>query len=41
MPGVSVTVTGTGLQAPRVAVTTETGADQFLDIPIGTLRKSL
>jgi hypothetical protein len=36
MPGVTVTVTGTGLQQPRVAVTTETGAYQFPNIPIGT-----
>jgi hypothetical protein len=36
IPGVTVTVTGTGLQAPRVAVTTETGAYQFPNIPIGT-----
>ena len=36
MPGVTVTVTGTGLQVPRVAVTTETGAYQFPNIPIGT-----
>jgi hypothetical protein len=36
VPGVTVTVTGTGLQAPRVAVTTETGAYQFPNIPIGT-----
>ncbi len=36
MPGVTVTVTGTGLQAQRVAVTTETGAYQFPNIPIGT-----
>ena len=36
MPGVTVTVTGTGLQLPRVAVTTETGAYQFPNVPIGT-----
>src|SRR5215208_2013324 len=36
MPGVTVTVTGTGLQLPRTAVTTETGAYQFPNIPIGT-----
>jgi len=36
MPGVTVTVTGTGLQRPRVAVTTESGAYQFPNIPIGT-----
>lgn len=36
MPGVTVTVTGTGLQVPRTAVTTETGAYQFPSLPIGT-----
>ena len=36
MPGVTVTVTGTALQSPRVAVTTETGAYQFPNIPAGT-----
>src|SRR5436189_5975657 len=36
VPGVTVTVTGTGLQSPRVAVTTETGAYQFPNVPIGT-----
>jgi len=36
MPGVTVTVMGTGLQLPRTAVTTETGAYQFPNIPIGT-----
>ena len=36
MPGVTVTVTGTGLQQPRVAITTATGAYQFPNIPIGT-----
>jgi hypothetical protein len=36
VPGVTVTVTGTGLQLPREAVTTETGAYQFPNIPIGT-----
>ena len=36
LPGVMVTVTGTGLQLPRTAVTTETGAYQFPNIPIGT-----
>jgi hypothetical protein len=36
IPGVTVTVTGTGLQLPREAVTTETGAYQFPNIPIGT-----
>ncbi|HEX6322494.1 MAG TPA: carboxypeptidase-like regulatory domain-containing protein, partial [Vicinamibacterales bacterium] len=36
IPGVTVTVTGTGLQRPRTAVTTATGAYQFPNIPIGT-----
>ncbi len=36
MPGVTVTVSGTGLQLPRTAVTTDTGAYQFPNIPIGT-----
>ncbi|MEX2271076.1 MAG: carboxypeptidase regulatory-like domain-containing protein, partial [Vicinamibacterales bacterium] len=36
MPGVTVTVTGTGLQQPLVAVTTATGAYQFPSVPIGT-----
>jgi hypothetical protein len=36
MPGVTVTVTGTGLQLPRVATTTETGAYDFPNLPIGT-----
>lgn len=36
MPGVTVTVTGTGLQQPRTAVTTGSGAYQFPNIPIGT-----
>jgi hypothetical protein len=36
MPGVTVTVTGTGLLVPRVAVSTETGAYEFPNIPIGT-----
>ena len=36
MPGVTVTVTGTGLQVPRTAVTTDSGAYQFANIPIGT-----
>ena len=36
MPGVTVTVAGTGLQLPRVAVTTATGAYDFPNIPIGT-----
>ena len=36
MPGVTVTVTGTGLQLPRTAVTAESGAYQFPNLPIGT-----
>jgi hypothetical protein len=36
LPGVTVTVTGTGLQQPLVATTTETGAYQFPTVPIGT-----
>ncbi|MEX2271077.1 MAG: carboxypeptidase regulatory-like domain-containing protein [Vicinamibacterales bacterium] len=36
MPGVTVTVAGTGLQQPLVAVTTDTGAYQFPSVPIGT-----
>ena len=36
MPGVTVTVTGPSLQAARVAVTTDTGAYQFPNLPIGT-----
>jgi hypothetical protein len=36
LPGVSVTVTGTGLQQPLTAVTTESGAYQFPSVPIGT-----
>ena len=36
LPGVTVTVAGTGLQLPRVAVTTSTGAYEFPNIPIGT-----
>jgi Carboxypeptidase regulatory-like domain len=36
MPGVTVTVTGTGLQQPLVGVTTESGAYQFPVVPIGT-----
>ena len=35
-PGVTVTVTGTGLQLPRVAVTAESGAYDFPNLPIGT-----
>ena len=36
MPGVTVTVTGTGLQQPLVAVTGATGTYQFPNVPIGT-----
>ena len=36
LPGVTVTVTGSGLQQPLVAATTETGAYQFPTVPIGT-----
>ena len=36
MPGVTVTVTGTGLQRARTTVTGSTGAYQLPNIPIGT-----
>jgi hypothetical protein len=36
MPGVTVTVTGTGLQQPLVAATGATGTYQFPNVPIGT-----
>src|SRR5688500_481949 len=36
LPGVTVTVTGPALQAPLVAVTSETGTYQFPSVPIGT-----
>jgi hypothetical protein len=36
LPGVSVTVTGTGLQQPLVAVTSESGTYQFPSVPLGT-----
>ena len=36
MPGVTITVTGTGLQQPRTTVTGESGAYQLPNIPIGT-----
>ena len=36
MPGVTVTVAGTGLQQPLVAVTGTTGTYQFPNVPIGT-----
>jgi Carboxypeptidase regulatory-like domain len=36
LPGVTVTVSGTGLQQPLTAVTTTTGAYSFPNVPIGT-----
>ena len=36
MPGVTVTVSGTGLQQPLVAVTGGTGTYQFPAVPVGT-----
>jgi hypothetical protein len=36
LPGVTVTVTGTGLQQPLVAQTSPSGAYQFPTVPIGT-----
>jgi hypothetical protein len=36
MPGVTVTVAGTGLQRPLTAVTGATGTYQFPNVPIGT-----
>jgi hypothetical protein len=36
LPGVTVTVTGPGLQQPLVAVTSESGTYQFPTVPIGT-----
>ena len=36
LPGVTVTVTGTGLQRPMVATTGASGAYQFPTVPIGT-----
>lgn len=36
MPGVTVTVAGTGLQQPLVAVTSAGGSYQFGNVPIGT-----
>jgi hypothetical protein len=36
LPGVTVTVTGTGLQQPLVAVTSESGTYQFPSVPLGT-----
>ena len=36
MPGVTVTVTGTGLQKPLSATTTASGTYTFPNVPIGT-----
>jgi hypothetical protein len=36
LPGVTVTVSGTGLQQPLVAQSTQTGAYRFPNVPIGT-----
>jgi Carboxypeptidase regulatory-like domain len=36
LPGVTVTVTGTGLQQPMVAQTSDSGTYQFPSVPIGT-----
>jgi hypothetical protein len=36
LPGVTVTVTGTGLQQPLVATSSESGTYQFPSVPIGT-----
>ena len=36
LPGVTVTVTGPALQAPLIAVTSESGTYQFPSVPIGT-----
>ncbi len=36
LPGVTVTVAGTGLQQPLVGVTSENGTYQFVSVPIGT-----
>src|SRR6478735_1186526 len=36
LPGVTVTVTGTGLQQPLVMQSTQTGAYRFPNVPIGT-----
>ena len=35
MPGVTVTITGTGLQQPLVGVTSENGSYQFPSVPVG------
>ena len=36
LPGVTVTITGPAIQQPLVGVTTESGAYQFPNVPIGT-----
>ena len=36
LPGVTVTVTGTGLQQPLVGVSSESGTYQFPSVPVGT-----
>ena len=36
LPGVTVTVTGSGLQQPLVATTSESGTYQFPSVPVGT-----
>ena len=36
LPGVTVTITGTGLPQPLVGTTTESGAYPFPSVPIGT-----
>src|SRR4051812_25941392 len=36
LPGVTVTVAGSGLQQPLVATTSENGTYQFPSVPIGT-----
>ena len=41
LPGVTVTVTGTGLQQPLVATTSENGTYQFPSVPIGTYHRHL
>ena len=36
LPGVTVTVSGTGLQQPLVVQTSSSGAYQFPSVPVGT-----
>ncbi|HXT32583.1 MAG TPA: carboxypeptidase-like regulatory domain-containing protein, partial [Vicinamibacterales bacterium] len=36
LPGVTVTVSGSGLQQPLVATTSESGTYQFPSVPVGT-----